>query len=120
MTQDDATKLTAKLFAAWDKPREQLTFAVYVERLLPFDHDCALRAVDELICSETWLPPVVLVLQVCQRITNTAVRARPALKEAPLSEDERAENLRRLREMQERIGRRGPDVSAEHIAAETG
>lgn len=106
MTPAEATQLTAKLFAAYDKPREKLTAAVYIEALMKRDHAISLRAVDELIASEKWLPSVALFNEVCSRLTEAAIQAREAraLHEPPVSEAQREENIRRIRALVEGIG----------------
>lgn len=121
MTQDEATQLAAKLFAAYDKPRDPLTLAVYVERLQDWDAAIGLRAVDELIVSEKWLPTVAAFIEVAQRLTNDAVRLRAQrheLTEPPLTPEQREENLRRMRELVRslpRVGRSMPAVTQEDI-----
>jgi hypothetical protein len=99
LTQDEATRLTAKLFAAYEKPRDPLTTAVYVERLTPLDYAISLRAIDELICSEKWLPTVALVLEVHQRLVNSALQSRRALPEAPMTPEQIEVNKRRIEEL---------------------
>lgn len=107
MTQDEATRLVAKLFAAYDKPREKLTAAVYIEAFVKADYALGLRAVDELIASEKWLPTVAHFTETYSRIRHSVIQSRSAmaLGEGQLSEEERAENLRRLRELTARLAR---------------
>lgn len=124
MTQDEATQIAAKLFAAYANEPEQLTFAVYVEAFMGADHAIGTRAVDELIASEKWLPKVAEFNEVCFRLTQAAIRAREAraLPEPPMSDEQRAKNLARLEQLKASlfgaVGRRMPRVSASDIQYE--
>lgn len=110
MTQAEARALTAKLFAAYPNKTTDLTAAVYVEKLEPLNYPVAVRAVDELICSEKWMPTVASVLEVYWRIEEAARERRAVargLAEPPLTEEQKQENARQARALLERLGGSG-------------
>lgn len=113
MTIADAEALTAKLFAAFPFPQQDLTAAVYVEQIamLP-SRDFALEAVDDLIQTAERLPPIAAV-----RDAYVAVRARTPQAGLPmpeLSAEETAANVRRMRALASTIGN---DMSLEERQA---
>jgi hypothetical protein len=96
----EAQALAAKLFAAFPSPPvDPLTFKVYVERLESFpNYEQALECVNDLIGSETFRPPVALLVEGYYRYLERH-RARQAQLEWPdPTPEERAANLAMARE----------------------
>lgn len=105
MTPEQAAKLAATILAAWPGRRENLTAAIYIKHLLPLDHTRATTAVDELVTSSQFLPPVADVLEAERRVRERERQARPALREPDLTDEQMAENVKRANELLRKIGR---------------
>jgi hypothetical protein len=103
MTDAEAKMLAAKLFAAFPNPKpDNLTTEVYVENLIKLPiAACALEAIDDLIRTETFRPPVALIVEDYHRLKPKYLP--PALSEPPMSEEQIAENLRQSKLMVERL-----------------
>jgi hypothetical protein len=86
----------------------QATSSLYARKLRRYDFDVALRAVDELLdVAERWPSPATVrkaIESVLQRERDERLRLR-ALEEPELAPEQREENLRRVRELAEGIGR---------------
>ncbi len=96
MTTADAEYLVAKLFAAFPQHRDQTTAAVYVEAFQRLkDPDVALKAIDEAIMAERWLPPIALISETYDR-----VKPAPVVNELgwpALTDEQKADNIRRMK-----------------------
>lgn len=105
MTRAQALALTAKLVAAYPHPRvEQLTIDVYaeqIEKLAIFD--AGLEAVNRLVASERMLPRIADVYEMYHSIRDRHLP--PGLPEPPVSEEQRAENLRQAKALLERLAK---------------
>ncbi len=112
MKQAEAAALVAKLFAAYPfhRDNDELTAAVYVEQVARLeDPHVALDAVNELIASSRYLPPIAdLNDAYYTALSVREERARNehlALPEGKGSEEERQENLRRAQEFLDKFAR---------------
>lgn len=105
MKQADAQRLVAKLFAAFPFRKTDLTAAVYLERMLQLEQPEAHTAVEKLIDNWERLPTIADLHQAYRLERERTRAAVPALGPARLSPEERAENLRRLRELAEGLKR---------------
>lgn len=105
MKESDCAVLVAKLFAAFPAMKaNRETIAVYVDALAGLPSSAALNdAVNELIRTERFTPSVAAVREEYQRYVD---RHSPrGLPEPELTEDQRRENLAKLREIAAGIGR---------------
>lgn len=102
MTEPQAKALVAKLLAAYPHPRiEPLTAKVYIEAVQKLkSYEAMLEAVDRLIASERMLPRVADIYEMYHSLRDKY--APPALPMPDLTEEEIAENLKRVRELMER------------------
>jgi hypothetical protein len=106
MTLAEAQGLAGRLAAAF--PRDwafvgEDTNTIYVQKIAALDrYQAAADAIDDLIGSETRLPPIATILATYRQRWDRYSPA--ALEEAPLTEEQRAENLERLRELTGRFG----------------
>jgi hypothetical protein len=102
MTSAEAKALTAKLLAAFPTPKvESLTAQVYLERIETFpSYERALDAVNELIGSETFRPPVALVVDAYNRHNERHQERILQLDEVPPTPEERAYFAKMAREHQ--------------------
>ena len=105
MTEAEAEMLTAKVFAIWPTPKpDTLTMEVYREYLLKMPLvACALEAVDNLATSETYRPPIALIVEDYNRLKPKYQP--PALKEPPMTEEQRQENYRQAKALVERLSK---------------
>jgi hypothetical protein len=105
LNRSAAEVAVAKLMAAY--PREwfdEATVAVYVDAVEKLRSPEAIAdAVNALIRSEPKLPSIALL---CEEYRRNADRYAPkALPEPELTDEDRAENVRRIRELATSIGR---------------
>jgi hypothetical protein len=102
MTRSEAEALTAKLLAAFPTPKvESLTAQVYLERMELFpSYERALQAVNDLIGSEAFRPPVSLVVEAYNNRDEIHRKQILELDEVPPTPEERAANLKMAREWQ--------------------
>ena len=105
MSEAEAEMLTAKLFAIWPTPKpDMLTMEVYREYLLKLPLvACALEAIDTLALTETFRPPIALIVEDYNRLKPKYQPA--ALPEPPMSEEQKAENLRQAKALVERLAK---------------
>lgn len=99
MTEPEAKKLTAKLFAAFQFHigNDQLTAAVYIEQIQRLhDFPLALEAVNDLISNERYLPPVALLNEQYRAVLKRQPKPLE-LSEAPLTPEQREENIRQAK-----------------------
>ena len=103
MTEAHAQALTAKLLAAFPRPEiDKLTVNVYSEQIATLAiYECALDAINDLISSEMYRPPVALVIDTYRRLADRY--APQQLREPPMSEEQRQENLRQSRALLARL-----------------
>lgn len=104
MTKAEAIDLLGVLAAAY--PRQELsnaTTALYVDRLQRERYEPARDAIESLVDSSRWFPAIS---EIRDEIARYRDRYAPkALEEPELTEEERQENLRRIRDLASRIGR---------------
>lgn len=111
MTEAQATALVARLVAGFPSahiPAE--TVQVYVEELLPLNAEAGLEAVKIATRGARWFPTIAEVLEAYWQAVESRVVRTPALPEAPLSEEDRAEGLRVAREFLARHGMIGREM----------
>lgn len=99
MNQSECIDEVSRLIAAFPSTKAtDSTASVYVEALVGLQYPKALHeAVDALIAGERWLPTVSLVRETYRAVVE---RHRPrALPEAPISEEQRVENVARFKAM---------------------
>lgn len=110
MTRDAAERLVLALRAAFPRPAwDEATVVLYVGKIAKLDDEQAGNiAIDGLIDSATFRPSFAEVRReyLAALRTQTDERARThGLPEPEVTEKERRANLKRLREMTEKIGR---------------
>ena len=94
MELKDAEYLAARLFASFPSNQGQATAAVYVEAIQRLhDPDIALRAIEDLVYSERWLPPIAAIRETYER--HRPMRDERELPMPELTEEKIADNLRR-------------------------
>jgi hypothetical protein len=118
VTPEQATALVELLVAAFPHPRvPELTVALYRDQLTALaDADAARTAVHALIAHEEYFPPIALVLREYHPAArrNAEERARGhELEEPELDEETRVENVRRARELLDRLERGIAERAAE-------
>lgn len=103
MTQSEASKLAAKLFAGYPFRPEELTVVVYVEQMMTCENpEWMLEAVNKMLRHEPRLPPISVVLENYKAVKERHPQV--ALNEPPMTEAEKAEGLAAAREFLDRIG----------------
>lgn len=102
MTQAEAQKLAAKLFAAFPYHPEEMTVAVYLEQMVKLPNpEWALEAVNAIIRTEERLPAVATVLRTYKAIKDS--HPAPALDEPNLTPEQIAFNKAQLAALMERL-----------------
>lgn len=105
MTESDCATLVGKLFAAFPQAKgTDATLVVYIEALKPLPRVGALRdAIDSLIRTERFIPSIAALREEYRRFADR--HAPPGLPEPEISDEQRRENLRKIRELAEQVGR---------------
>jgi len=105
MTESECEAILAKLFAAYSRPPvEPLTVEVYREQIEPLGYEQSLEAINLLIRGPNpFRPTVGEILEVYRSLRDKY--AQPALKEPPMSEEQRQENLRQAKLMVARLAK---------------
>ena len=105
MTSPQAKALVAKLIAAFPAPKpDPLTYEVYRERLesLP-SYERGLEAVNDVIGTETFRPPVALVIDAYWRLNERHQESIMQIEPPQPTPEERAANLAMAKEWAARM-----------------
>ena len=111
MTGREADDLLLVLRAAFATPHwDEATKDLYRGELQRLEAEDASTAVTQLVRTCAFRPPVAAILNEYRVARRQRMNGTPALPRPSLTEEERLENLRRIRELQETIGRSLDDV----------
>jgi hypothetical protein len=121
MTHEESWQLVMYLTAAYPRPEvSQETFAIYVENLLPLEVGAARAAVQELVQTEKFLPPIAAVHEAVRRRQARPKPVPIALPEPPLSEDEEARRRAVANEVRRTVNRLSDKVSRPYLVKPEG
>jgi hypothetical protein len=103
MTSPEAEAILSMFFANFSHPPiEPVTIAVYAKHIEPLGYEQCLEAVDMLVRSpQHFRPTVGEILEVYRSLHDKY--APPALREPPMTEEQRRENLRQAQALVNRL-----------------